>query len=84
MAVLSALVEDARQRYIEVSKPHVTIYIADSVGGSSASRMMAALSSRHPRTVQVLRLSSHLLNFFLLYLFLSSRVMDLWDSRGRM
>jgi mitochondrial chaperone BCS1 len=31
MAVLSALVEEARKRYIEEGRPHVTVYIADSV-----------------------------------------------------
>jgi mitochondrial chaperone BCS1 len=67
MAVLSALVEDARQRYIEVSRPHVTIHMADSVGGSSASlRMMAALSNRRHRTVRIPPLSSLLLTCFLL------------------
>ncbi|KAF8239161.1 P-loop containing nucleoside triphosphate hydrolase protein [Tricholoma matsutake] len=30
MSVLSTLVEEARKRYIEVSKPHVTVYIADA------------------------------------------------------
>lgn len=35
MTVLSALVEEARLRYNETSKQHVTIYSVDAVGSSS-------------------------------------------------
>jgi len=41
MSVLSALVEDARLRYIEVSRPDVIIHMADAVSAKfiSSSRI---------------------------------------------
>lgn len=45
MSALSTVVEEARKRYVDVSKPHVTIYIADTVCDLSLSLMLPSCNS---------------------------------------
>ena len=42
MSVLSALVEDARERYLKASEPHVIVHTADMVRATDTSTSFSA------------------------------------------
>jgi len=48
MSVLSALVEDARLRYIEVSRPDVIIHMADAVSAKFISSSRISIHRQDP------------------------------------